>query len=517
MKTSRILSLESPPAKQSYIKIGPRGRVRDPGAGAPSCRIGRKLGGIPMSFLRALLVAGLGLPAIAAAAPAPVTVINGATLIHPSKSGDAVAEPGATIVIAGDRIQLAGAGITLELPQGAKVIDARGKWVIPGLVDSHVHFFQSGNLYTRPDAADFNAVVPYAEEVARNKARLDATFKVWLASGVTGVVDIGGPMWNFDMRDRAAASPAAPRVAVAGPLISMVDRPPLDLGDPPIVKITSPDEARALVARELARNPDYIKVWFIHQEGDDLAAQEAIVKAAGDAAHAAGKRLAVHATELLVAKAALRAGADYLVHSVFDAPIDDEFIALAKRNKALYSPTLFVMGGYLLALGNRWQATEAEAARADPEILAAMDDLEGMPADKVPPGVAKLIASGRVPEPPKVAMDNLRRLQAAGVAIAMGTDAGNIGTVHGPSIHREMNMMIESGLTPLEVLRSATVNGARALGLEDQGGEVAAGRIADLVILDADPLADIGNLAKVYRTIKGGVVYDPEALMESIR
>jgi imidazolonepropionase-like amidohydrolase len=470
-----------------------------------------------MSFLRGLIVAGLSLPAIAAAAPAPVTVINGATLIHPSKSGDAVVEAGATIVIAGDRIQLAGAGITLELPQGAKVIDARGKWVIPGLVDSHVHFFQSGNLYTRPDAADFNAVVPYAEEVARNKARLDATFKVWLASGVTGVVDIGGPMWNFDMRDRAAASPAAPRVAVAGPLISMVDRPPLDLGDPPIVKITSPDEARALVARELARNPDYIKVWFIHQEGDDLAAQEAIVKAAGDAAHAAGKRLAVHATELLVAKAALRSGADYLVHSVFDAPIDDEFIELAKRNKALYSPTLFVMGGYLLALGNRWQATEAEAARADPEILAAMDDLEGMPADKVPPGVAKLIASGRVPEPPKVAMDNLRRLQAAGVPIAMGTDAGNIGTVHGPSIHREMRMMVDAGLTPLEVLRSATVNGAGALGLEGQAGEVEAGRLADLVILDADPLADIGNLAKVYRTIKGGVVFDPVGLMESIR
>ena len=104
--------------------------------------------------------------------------------------------------------------------------------MIPGLVDSHVHFFQSGNLYTRPDAADFNAVVPYADEVARNKARLDATFKVWLASGVTGVVDIGGPFWNFDVRDRAAASAAAPRMAVAGPLISMVDRPQLDLGDP---------------------------------------------------------------------------------------------------------------------------------------------------------------------------------------------------------------------------------------------------------------------------------------------
>jgi imidazolonepropionase-like amidohydrolase len=389
--------------------------------------------------------------------------------------------------------------------------------VIPGLVDSHVHFFQSGNLYTRPDGADFTAVVPYAQEVARNKARLDATFKVWLASGVTGVVDIGGPMWNFDMRDRAAASPAAPRVAVAGPLISMIDRPQLDLGDPPIIKITSPDAARDLVARQLERNPDYIKVWFIHQEGDDLAAQEAIVKAAGDAAHAAGRKLAVHATELVVAKAALRAGADFLVHSVFDAPVDEEFIALAREREVLYSPTLFVMGGYMLAFGNRWEPTAAEAARADPEILAAMDDLDTMPADKIPERVAKLIASGRGPEPPRVAMENLRRLQAAGVAIAMGTDAGNIGTVHGPSIHREMQMMVDAGLTPLEVLRSATVNGARALGLAGEAGEIAPGRLADLVILDADPLADIGNLAKVHRTIKGGVVYEPEALMESIR
>ena len=198
----------------------------------------------------------------------------------------------------------------------------------PGLLDSHVHFFQSGNLYTRPDAADFNAVVPYATK-SRNKARLNATFKVWLASGVTSVVDIGGPFWNFDMRDRAAASP--PRRGSPSRSISMIDRPQLDLDDPPIVKITSVNEARALVTRELARNPDYIKVWFIHQEGDNLAAQEAIVKAAGDAAHAAGKRLAVHATELVVAKAALRAGADYLVHGVFDAPVDDEFIALAKK------------------------------------------------------------------------------------------------------------------------------------------------------------------------------------------
>ncbi len=446
-----------------------------------------------------------------------VIVINGATIVHPSQNGAAALEPWATIVIQGDRIQHARAGITLELPQGATIIDGRGKWVIPGLIDSHVHFFQSGNLYTRPDAADFNAVVPYADEVARNKARLDATFKVWLASGVTGVVDIGGPMWNFDVRDRAATSDAAPRMAVAGPLISMIADPPLDLGDPPIIRIDSVEAARALVARQLARNPDYIKVWFIHQKGDDLAAQEAIVKAAGDAAHAAGKKFAVHATELLVAKAALRAGADLLVHSVFDAPVDDEFIALAKKNRVLYNPTLFVMQGYPLALSNQWRATPEELKRADPQILAAMDDLNEIPANKRPERVAKMMAAAKAPDAPRIGMENLKRLSDAGVTIVMGTDAGNIGTLHGPSIHREMRLMLESGLTPLEILRSATTNGARALGLEGKAGAVAPGMLADLVILDADPLADIGNLARVHRTIKGGVVYDPEALMEAIR
>jgi imidazolonepropionase-like amidohydrolase len=455
-------------------------------------------------------------PLFAAGQPVPVTVINGATVIHPSKTGPAAVEPGATIVIAGDKIQLAGAGITLELPQGAKIIDGRGKFVVPGYVDSHVHFFQSGNLYTRPDAADFNAIVPYAQEVARNKARLDATFKVWLASGVTGVADVGGPFWNFDVRDRAAATAAAPRMVVAGPLISMIADPPLDLDDPPIVKVASPDEARALVARELVRNPDFIKVWFIHQKGDDLAAQEAIVKAAGDAAHAAGKRLAVHATELVAAKAALRAGADFLVHSVFDAPVDDEFIALLKKSGALYCPTLFVMQSYELALSNQWRPTPEESQRADPQILAAMDDLNDIPADKRPRYVAKLMANPTPPPLPAVGMQNLRTLQAAGVTIVMGTDAGNIGTLHGPSIYREMRLMAESGLTPLEVLRSATWNAARTMGTEGRTGEVMPGMLADLVILDADPLADVANLSHVYRTIKGGVVYDPAELMESI-
>jgi imidazolonepropionase-like amidohydrolase len=112
---------------------------------------------------------------------------------------------------------------------------------------------------------------------------------------------------------------------------------------------------------------------------------------------------------------------------------------------------------------------------------------------------------------------NLRRVRDAGITIAMGTDAGNIGTVHGPSIFREMAMMQEAGMTPLEVLKSATSGGARALRREADTGTLTVGKYADLVVLDADPLADLQNLSHAYRVLKGGVIYDPAELMKSVR
>jgi len=465
--------------------------------------------------LACLAAACAGLPD--AGGREPVTAIVGATVVHPSADAAHASFPDATVILEGGVIRAVGPRDSTAIPAGANVIDGRGKWLIPGLIDAHVHFFQSGNLYTRPDVADFNAWMPYGKEVARNQARLPATFKVWLASGVTSVVDIGGPMWNFAVREAAAKSEAAPRVHVAGPLISMVARPQLDLGDPPIIEVSSPADARALVRRELARKPDYIKVWYIHRKGDDLAAQEAIVRATAEEAHAAGVRLAVHATELVVAKSALRAGADYLVHSVDDAPLDDEFLALAKRNHALYCPTLFVIMGYRYALSNTWRATDAERRYADPEILAAMHDLDRIPKAMLPERVAKLMADPPRVEPSRIALANLIKVRDAGIPIAMGTDAGNIGTLHGPSVFREMELMAQAGLTPLEVLRAATVGGAMAMGMGGQIGEVAPGRRADLVLLDADPLADVRNLERIDRVVRAGRVFVPDQLVASIR
>jgi imidazolonepropionase-like amidohydrolase len=148
-------------------------------------------------------------------------------------------------------------------------------------------------------------------------------------------------------------------------------------------------------------------------------------------------------------------------------------------------------------------------AVANSNLLATMHDLHHIPTDKLQPRMAKLVAEKQPVPPPTVAMQNLAKLEAAGVTIVMGTDAGNIGTLHGPSVFREMALMRDAGLTPLQVLRSATTNGAKAMGRDDLGA-IAPGKLADLVLLDADPLADVANLSHAVHVVKGGVVYDLE-------
>jgi imidazolonepropionase-like amidohydrolase len=443
----------------------------------------------------------------------PPIAIVGATLIHPEREPAAARTLNAVLIVRGNRIVAAGPAAAIPVPAQAQVLDARGKWVVPGLIDAHVHFFQSGNLYARPDIADFTAWRPYAEEAARTAARMPATFRSYLASGVTGAGDTGGPYANFALRARAQASTEAPRLAVAGPLVSTVARPQLDLGDPPIVRVRTPEEARALVARLLAQSPDYVKMWFIHEPGDDLARQEAIARAAGEAAHAAGVRFAVHATELEVAKAALRAGADYLVHSVEDYPIDDEFVALARERNVLYCPTLFVYESYGLALSGRWNPTPEERRFGVPDIVAELRELDRIPLQHIPAWVRRMMREGAHIKTPPNAQLNLRRVLDAGIAVVVGSDAGNIGTLHGPGIFREMDLMQAAGMTPLEVLRAATFNGAKALGLAGDAGTLDPGRLADLVILERDPLEDVGNLSAIYRVMKDGRLYDPDVLL----
>jgi imidazolonepropionase-like amidohydrolase len=434
----------------------------------------------------------------AAAQKPRALVITGATLI------DGTGAPpvrDAIVVIRGERIVATGPRPRVQIPRSAWRTDARGKWVIPGLVDAHVHFFQSGGLYTRPDVIDLRSRVPYAKELATIRDRLPYTFTRYLCSGITSAVDVGGPMWNFQVRELAARTIDAPRVAVAGPLISSYVPPALETDDPAIIRVSTPEEARGLADKELAEKPDLVKIWFIRRPDMKLEDFVPIVEATVKESHARGVRVAVHATELSTAKAAVHAGADVLVHSVMDKPVDNEFIELVKSRAVIYTTTLVVLEGYYNVLRQRAQVSDFDRQCGDPNVIATWGDLGKIPENERPPIPAQM---SQVPERMKNSLANLKRMQDAGAIVAPGTDAGNIGTLHGPSLHREFELMAEAGLTPMQILVAATRNAARVFAREPEMGTIAPGKLADLVILDADPLADIRNTRRIYAVIKGG-------------
>ena len=435
--------------------------------------------------------------ALAAQQPAGVTAIQGATII--TGTGLPAIRNGA-IVIQGGRITAIGPRAEVRVPSGAQVVDARGKWIIPGLIDAHVHIGQSGGLYTRPDMIDLRKWRPYDQELAWIKQRLPFTFEHYVLSGITGVVDCGGPMWNFEMRDIAAATKNAPRVAIAGPLISTDAPPTLPTNDPDVIKPNSPAEARDLVRRQLDRKPDLIKILFIRHPGDNFQQQLQIMSAAIQESKARNVRVAAHATELETAKAMVRAGADILVHSVEDRLVDTEFIDLVKNRDILYMTTLFVEDGYRQVFNQQVMLTDIERKLGDPEVIATWSDLAKIPPNEIPGGIPRL------PSPPRrpIAYDNLMLLESAGVRIVGATDAGNIGTLHGPALHREFELMVGAGMRPMDIIVSATKNAAAVMGRQADLGTLERGKFADLVILDADPLADIKNTRKISKVMKGG-------------
>ncbi|HYR86689.1 MAG TPA: amidohydrolase family protein [Terriglobia bacterium] len=429
--------------------------------------------------------------------PAGVIAIQGATII--TGTGSPAIRNGA-IVIQGGRITGIGPRADVRIPSGAQMVDARGKWIIPGLIDAHVHIGQSGGLYTRPDMIDLRKWRPYEQELAWIKQRLPFTFERYVLSGITGVVDCGGPMWNFEMRDIAAATKNAPRVAIAGPLISTDAPPTLPTNDPDVIKPNSPAEARDLVRRQLDRKPDLIKILFIRRPGDNFQQQLAIMSAAIQESKSRNVRVAAHATELETAKAMVRAGADILVHSVEDRLVDTEFIDLVKNRDILYMTTFFVADGYRQVFNQQVMLTDIERKLGDPEVIATWSELAKIPPNEIPGGIPRLPPSPRRP----IAYDNLMLLETAGVRIVGATDAGNIGTLHGPALHREFELMVAAGMRPMDIIVSATRNAAAVMGKQADLGTLERGKFADLVILDADPLADIKNTRKISKVMKGG-------------
>jgi imidazolonepropionase-like amidohydrolase len=437
--------------------------------------------------------------------PAPVALV-GATLVD-GTGGPPV--PDATVVVQDGRITCAGPRASCAVPAGVDRMDLHGRWIIPGLIDAHVHFAQTGWVDGRPDALDLRARYPYERTVADLEAHPDRFFRTYVCSGITGVFDVGGYAWSWGLRQRAEDDLMAPHVAAAGPLLSTVDHW-INLPDEKqILYVGTDSAARAAVRAHVARGTDAVKVWYIVRAGADTTQLKAVVHAAGDEAHRLGVRLIVHATGLWEAKDALRAGADVLVHSVFDQPVDDEFVALARDRHAIYVPTLTVEDGYRQVLLRRFEP-HYPLSCVDPGTVARARSTDSLPASALS---ADAVAARvqRQEHDMATGLANLGVVFRAGITVAMGTDAGNPLTLHGPSVYWEMQKEQEAGLSPMQVLVTATRNGALAMGRTDIG-TLEAGKLADLVVLDADPTADIRHVSRVRYVMRGGAVSVPRLL-----
>jgi imidazolonepropionase-like amidohydrolase len=458
----------------------------------------------------------LALSIFALTAHAEKIALVGGTLINPEKSR---VVQSAVLVIDGNKIAAAGDAKTINVPKDARKIDCNGKFILPGYIDTHVHFFQSGDLFTRPDVVDLNSLRPYKDEVAWIKSHLDDTFARYLRCGITSVVDVGGPFWNFEVRKTANSTAKAPRLAVAGPLISSVSRPQLDLGDPPIVKIDNPEQACEFVRKLAAQNPDLVKIWYIVDKDHPVDSFRPIVRATVEESHARKIRVAVHATELETARAAVQEGADVLVHSVIDKPVDEAFVQLLQNRHVILCPTLVVFERYGRTFANRLNLTPEEKAWGNPEVIATLDVTkisQDKLADRIKTALAKPDeALDRIKKTYDVALKNLKTLEDAGVTIAAGTDAGNIGTIHGPALFREFQLMKEAGLTPMQILQCATANAAKLFGGETGAhiGKIDNGYFADLVVLKSNPVDDIVHASDIDSVIKDGILYSADSIL----
>jgi imidazolonepropionase-like amidohydrolase len=437
-------------------------------------------------------------------APVPAFALTHATVVDGT---GAPPRRDATVVMRGGKVECVG---DCRLAPDVEVIDARGRWVVPGLVDAHVHYSQTGWADGRPDALDVRGRFPYDSITAVLEAHPERFFRSYLCSGVTSTFDVGGYPWTWALRARAEASNAAPHVAAAGPLLSTIDHWVNVPAARQFVFIGS-DSAATAGARMMVHNhSDAIKVWYLAQEtSPDTAQFQRRLRIAADEARRGGIPLIVHATDLWQAKDALRAGARLLVHSVDDKPLDDEFIALAKRAGATYTPTLTVTDGYVMLYAHHFDPAGVPMACVDPDTRRKVAITDSLPAG-IPE--ARLAAfRQQVAAQRQTMYANLRRVRDAGIPIAMGTDAGNPLTLHGVSVFREMEAMAEAGMTPMEVLVASTRTAARAMGRADVG-TLEPGKLADLMVLDADPLASVANLRRIRLVARGGEIWTREEL-----
>jgi len=432
--------------------------------------------------------------------------------------------PNQTVVITNDLISNIQPSNKIKIPANANVIDGKGKFLFPGLVDAHIHFFQNGGLYSRPDAIDFRKDMPYNKEIELSHNTMEDKLRRYLQNGITTVIDVGATYSFLKKRKEFAAKNYAPTVYMTGPLATTYEPSVYEnlKEDEPFNLVKTVEDGIKMVQNQLPLNPDFIKIWYItarDKDGIEASARKnlPIIKAIIDEAHKNKLKVAVHATERITAQLAVENGCDFLVHSIDDELLKDDFVQLLKKNKTILCPTLIVHDGYVNTFGQKIQFTNHDLLKSDPYQLGSLLDLKHLSDTLRINSYKKSVNSeaylADAAKENATCLQNLKKLSDAGVIIATGTDAGNIGTLHASSYLAELQRMKESGMNTWQIIEASTINGAKVLSKENEFGTITIGKKANLILLDKNPIENLDNITKIHRVINRGVVFNPVDLI----
>ena len=400
-----------------------------------------------------------------------------------------------SIVIANGKITQIVAASTSPKPAGAQVIHLSGKTVIPGLINGHGHV----------GLVEGTTVSP-SHYTGLNIMRELVQYEDY---GVTTLMSLG---LNKDLvyklrSDQEKGNEPGATLLTAGRGIGIPKgQPALNVGSDQIYRPATPEQARAAVREIATHSPNLIKVWVDDNMGKMPKPNPAVDAAVIDEAHRLNLRVAAHVYTLAYAKEMLKDGVDILAHSVRDQELDADTVSLIRKNKTYYIPTLQLEESfYVYAEHPAWMDTAFFRNAAGPKLEAELTSKSYTgKVDKDSSTAAHKKALG-------TAMANLKKLQTATALVAFGTDSGaNPYRIPGFAEHRELQLMVQSGMTPLEALHSATQVNAQMLKLDEKTGTLQTGKQADLLVLDADPSTDISNTEKINMVFHNGRRADRE-------
>jgi imidazolonepropionase-like amidohydrolase len=413
----------------------------------------------PSAFI--ILVVGL---LFAVNSAAQVTVLTGATVIDGTGTGP---QKEITIVMKNGRIGDMGPSAKISKPVGATGVDLSGKFIVPGIINAHGHV----------------------------GAKTEPQLRQYALYGVTTVTSM-----QTDPDEVVQVREAQKRGELRGARVSTVK-----YRFAPDPEVVTPQQARAKVDQTVAAGADYIKVWVDGGFGTRAKLTPEFCAAVLEQARKHGKLTFGHAYELLDAKMLVERGLNVLAHNVRDREVDSEFISLLKQRNVTLIPTL-IRDEFLFAYG------EAPAWIDDPFFL------KFVPAERLAVLKTK-IRDEQAKHPQRHLIKagfemnkiNLKKMSDGGVRIAFGTDSGGAADrffIQGYSEHREMELMVQSGLTPMQVIQSFSKGAAEALGIDKEFGTLAKGKVADLLVLEKNPLDNIANMRSIQTIYLGGKKFE---------